>query len=165
MGDPGGAPEGRWGLWHPRGGHGTDQLLIVPHAGSRALAHMGEGTNAPRLSWAWNKNKTCSDKQSERKETWALAASAASLHPWPGVPSPLCPGKAPLNACPVSVFVAAFWSPHSAEMLWKCIFWNSKCHCTKQNPLVFARERAAYRCPHIPSVGAFLGVCGVANPE
>lgn len=55
MTDPGWASSGMR-IQHPRRGHVTGLLLIVPHAGSRALGHRGEGTDAPALLLTGSRN-------------------------------------------------------------------------------------------------------------
>lgn len=55
MTDPGWASSAMR-IQHPRRGHVTGLLLIVPHAGSRALGYRGEGTNAPALLLTGNRN-------------------------------------------------------------------------------------------------------------
>lgn len=140
------------------------QLLLVPHGGSRAQGHRREGTNAPALLLTGNRNNKLVETV-RKKKNLSPGSDCCLFAFMTGCPLSFLSWQSTSECMSCVCLCCCFLISSQCRDAQKCIFGNSKCHCPKQKPLVFTRERAAYRCPCIPSVGACLGVSGAANPE
>lgn len=130
---------------HPRHGHDTGLLLIAWRAG------VGDGGRGKKCSWPLTGREHESSwwgKQPSRTEIWAPAVPPASLCTLQGTLSPLCPGETPLNACPVSVSAATFWSSLQCRNVTKIYgILNPRMALCQTKPPKSTRESAAHDSP------------------